>query len=87
MKDPVPIVPGTVYPSFRMIQHSPAPIGRFLGYAHPEGEVHISEDSSWLNCPGHDNTSTDCIVGDVPNIFESVPGDHSGPYNGVTMGC
>jgi hypothetical protein len=61
--------------------------GRFLGYAHPSGEVHIQDNGQWLSCPGHDNTSTQCTVGDVPNIFEGSTGDHDGPYNGVTMGC
>ena len=36
---------------------------------------------------GQDNTSTECIVGDVPNIFDGNLSDHDGPYNGVTMGC
>ncbi|KXN85765.1 Lipase [Leucoagaricus sp. SymC.cos] len=61
--------------------------GRFLGYHHASGEIHISEDNSWLSCPGQDNTSTQCIVGDVPNIFDGNTGDHAGPYNGITMGC
>jgi len=67
----------------------PIPIvpGRFLGFAHPAGEVHIMADNSWVSCPGQDNTSTECEVGDVPNIFDSTPGDHSGPYDGVHMGC
>ncbi|KAG7094313.1 hypothetical protein E1B28_007915 [Marasmius oreades] len=61
--------------------------GRFLGFAHPNGEVHIKEDNTWASCPGHDNTDKQCIVGDVPNIFVGDPGDHSGPYDGVDMGC
>lgn len=67
----------------------PIPIvpGRFLGFHHPSGEVHIMSDNSWVSCPGQDNTSSQCEVGDVPNIFESSPGDHSGPYDGVHMGC
>ena len=36
---------------------------------------------------GQDNTSNQCIVGDVPNIFEGDEGDHDGPYDGVEMGC
>lgn len=41
-----------------------------------------------LTCSiGQDNTSTECIVGDVPNIFDGDLSDHDGPYNGVTMGC
>ena len=36
---------------------------------------------------GQDNPSTECIVGDVPNIFDGDLSDHDGPYNSVTMGC
>ncbi|KAF8887329.1 lipase class 3 family protein [Infundibulicybe gibba] len=61
--------------------------GRFLGYHHPSGEVHIQDSGAWVSCPGQDNTSSDCIVGDVPNIFDGHEGDHSGPYDGVKMGC
>lgn len=61
--------------------------GRFLGYAHPSGEVHIMDNNQWVNCPGQDNTSDDCIVGDVPNIFDGDESDHDGPYDGVEMGC
>ncbi|KAF5312576.1 hypothetical protein D9619_002467 [Psilocybe cf. subviscida] len=61
--------------------------GRFLGYAHPSGEVHIKDNSQWISCSGQDNTSTDCVVGDVPNIFDGSTSDHDGPYDGVEMGC
>lgn len=61
--------------------------GRFLGFHHPSGEIHIQDSGSWVSCPGQDNTSDQCEVGAVPNIFESDEGDHSGPYDGVTMGC
>jgi len=61
--------------------------GRFLGYHHPSGEVHIQDSGAWLACPGQDNTDTLCTVGDVPNIFDGSTGDHSGPYDGVHMGC
>ena len=78
--------------------------GRFLGYHHPSGEVHITDSNVWEACPGgqdsamreriltspfsgQDNTSDLCIVGDVPNIFESDESDHDGPYDGVEMGC
>lgn len=36
---------------------------------------------------GQENTSDLCEVGDVPNILESDPSDHFGPYDGVKMGC
>ncbi len=26
--------------------------GRFLGYHHPSGEIHIVDSGSWLSCPG-----------------------------------
>ncbi|KAF8174959.1 lipase class 3 family protein [Pholiota molesta] len=61
--------------------------GRFLGYVHPSGEVHIMDNNQWMSCPGQDNTSNECTVGDVPNIFSGNTGDHSGPYDTVTMGC
>jgi len=58
-----------------------------LGYHHPSGEVHITEAGAWDTCPGQDNTSTSCIVGDVPNIFDGNTSDHTGPYDGINMGC
>ncbi|KAL7277102.1 hypothetical protein ACG7TL_008947 [Trametes sanguinea] len=61
--------------------------GRFLGFHHTSGEVHIVDTGAWLSCPGQDNTSDDCIVGDVPNIFEGDESDHDGPYDGIEMGC
>ncbi|KAF7968057.1 hypothetical protein HWV62_32079 [Athelia sp. TMB] len=70
-------------------KEDPVPIlpGRFLGFVHPAGEVHIEDSNAWVACPGQDNPSTLCIVGDVSNIFEGDVSDHDGPYNGVTMGC
>ncbi|KAI0667866.1 lipase [Trametes maxima] len=60
--------------------------GRFLGYHHPSGEIHIQDSGSWAACPGQDNTSTQCIVGDVPTIFQGNPANHNGPYQGIEMG-
>ncbi|KAN0132756.1 lipase [Lactarius tabidus] len=70
-------------------KEDPIPIvpGRFLGFDHPSGEIHITDSNTWENCPGQDNPSNLCIVGDVPNIFDGKTGDHRGPYNGITMGC
>ncbi|KAG6827782.1 hypothetical protein H0H92_010475 [Tricholoma furcatifolium] len=70
-------------------EEDPIPIvpGMFLGYVHPSGEIHIQDSGAWMACPGQDNPSTECIVGDVPNIFDSDESDHDGPYNGVEMGC
>ncbi|KAI0739453.1 lipase [Daedaleopsis nitida] len=61
--------------------------GRFLGYHHPSGEIHIQDSGAWFACPGQDNTDDRCIVGDVPNIFEGDPDDHDGPYDGIEIGC
>ncbi|TFK39676.1 lipase [Crucibulum laeve] len=61
--------------------------GRFLGFAHVNGEIHIGNDSSWVSCPGQDNTNSQCTIGYTPNILVGNPDDHSGPYDGVTMGC
>ena len=35
-------------------EKDPIPIvpGRFLGFHHPSGEVHITDPSTWENCPG-----------------------------------
>ncbi|KAF8259379.1 lipase, partial [Lactarius quietus] len=70
-------------------EEDPIPIlpGMFLGFVHPSGEVHITDSGTWENCPGQDNPSTLCIVGDVPNIFDGNLDDHDGPYDGITMGC
>ncbi|KZS99722.1 alpha/beta-hydrolase [Laetiporus sulphureus 93-53] len=70
-------------------EEDPIPIcpGRFLGFVHPSGEVHIEDSGEWASCPGQDNPSTQCIVGDVPDIWDGDESDHDGPYGGVTMGC
>jgi len=31
--------------------------GRFLGYHHPSGELHIQETNEWVSCPGELRTS------------------------------
>lgn len=61
--------------------------GRFLGFHHPSGEIHITESNAWAACPGQDNTNSQCTIGTVPNIFEGHDGDHTGPYDGINMGC
>lgn len=70
-------------------EEDPIPIlpGLFLGFHHPSGEVHITDAGVWEACPGQDNDSNLCIVGDVSNIFDGTESDHDGPYDGVTMGC
>ncbi|KAJ7623664.1 lipase [Roridomyces roridus] len=53
--------------------------GRFLGFHHPTGEIHIQDSGAWESCPGQDNDDDRCIVGDVPNIFDGDVSDHDGP--------
>ncbi|KAG7442590.1 lipase [Guyanagaster necrorhizus] len=67
----------------------PVPIlpGRFLGFHHCSGEKHITDSDAWVSCPGQDNDDDQCIVGEVANILEGDADDHSGPYDGVTIGC
>ncbi|KAF9224200.1 alpha/beta-hydrolase [Gyrodon lividus] len=70
-------------------EEDPIPIcpGMFMGFVHPSGEVHIQDSGEWAACPGQDNPSTQCIVGDVPEIWDGDLSNHDGPYNGVEMGC
>nr|ABN45742.1 lipase [Antrodia cinnamomea] len=70
-------------------EEDPIPIcpGMSLGFVHPSGEVHIEDSGEWAACPGQDNPSTQCIVGDVPSIWDGDESDHDGPYNGIEMGC
>ncbi|KAG1908103.1 Alpha/Beta hydrolase protein [Suillus fuscotomentosus] len=70
-------------------EEDPIPIcpGIFLDFVHPAGEVHIQDSGEWASCPGQDNPSTQCIVGDVPEIWDGDESDHDGPYNGVEMRC
>ncbi|KAF9563620.1 alpha/beta-hydrolase [Agrocybe pediades] len=60
--------------------------GLFLGFHHPQGEKHIVDDLSWVDCTGEDNTDSRCTTGDVSNVFEGKIADHDGPYDVVTMG-
>ncbi|KAG8812716.1 hypothetical protein FRC17_001883, partial [Serendipita sp. 399] len=66
----------------------PVPIlpGRFMGYVGNLGEIHIRDDSAWINCPGNDNTSAGCTVADVGNVLISNIIHHLGPYNNILMG-
>ncbi|CAE7158483.1 unnamed protein product, partial [Rhizoctonia solani] len=68
--------------------HDLVPIlpGRFLGYAHPNGEKHIVSAGSWTACAGHDNTDKSCTTGAVPTVFNGRSKDHIGPYEGVYIG-
>ncbi|KAH7091707.1 lipase [Auriculariales sp. MPI-PUGE-AT-0066] len=59
--------------------------GRFLGFAHPSGEVHINSKGQWLRCTGQDSTEVGCTIDAVPNIFAGNTDDHAGPFNGIDI--
>ena len=64
-------------------QEDPIPTvpAKALGFVHPSGEVHIQDSGSWVACPGQDNPSTLCIVGDVPTVLQGNLTNHDGPYD------
>ena len=59
----------------------PIAVGEFLGYVHPSGEIHIQKPGVWVVCPGQDNPSSMCIVGDEPTLLNGNIMDHLGLYN------
>ncbi|KAF9529413.1 alpha/beta-hydrolase [Crepidotus variabilis] len=61
--------------------------GRFLGYAHPEGEIHLEGPGKGFACSGNDDaTDPDCTINVVPNVFSGNILDHLGPYEGIYIG-
>ncbi|KIJ64648.1 hypothetical protein HYDPIDRAFT_181861 [Hydnomerulius pinastri MD-312] len=61
--------------------------GRFLGFSHVMGEVHIIKPNDAVECPGDDDaTDSQCTIMTVPNIFEGDILDHLGPYQGIYIG-
>ncbi|KAI6113356.1 Alpha/Beta hydrolase protein [Pisolithus croceorrhizus] len=70
-------------------QHDPVPVVPFksIGYAHPNGEIHIEGNYDWAICPGHDNPSRGCIVGADEQSWKTKFADHWGPYNGIMLEC
>ncbi|PPQ63476.1 hypothetical protein CVT24_005133 [Panaeolus cyanescens] len=78
-------------PNFRRINNEldiiPIVPGRFLGFQHPHGEVHIISPNNAVSCPGDDDaTDPECQIQSVPNIFEGSILDHLGPYQGISIG-
>ncbi|PBK69070.1 lipase [Armillaria solidipes] len=59
---------------------------RLLGFHHPSGEIHIS-DNNWNSCPGQENPSDECTDGAVETILSGDIFDHTGPYDGITIRC
>ncbi|KAH8822749.1 Alpha/Beta hydrolase protein [Flagelloscypha sp. PMI_526] len=61
--------------------------GRSLGFAHPDGEVHLLDDNgNAVRCTGIESEEKDCTIDSVPNILFGNPFDHLGPYAGISIG-
>jgi hypothetical protein len=69
-------------------KHDPFPIlpFQFLGFRQPSGEVHIDQNNNWVECPGQENSSKECIDGAVDEFYDGTLEDHEGPYDGIVMG-
>ncbi|TFY75768.1 hypothetical protein EWM64_g8245 [Hericium alpestre] len=70
-------------------EHDLVPIvpGRFLGFEHPKGEVHIVSPGNAVACSGDDDaTDSQCTIKTVPNILDGSVANHLGPYEGISMG-
>jgi hypothetical protein len=79
--------------NFQRINHDHDPIptvpGRFLGFQHPSGEIHLSDDGPITTCLGEDDgTDAACSDDVVSNLLKSNILDHLGPYGsaGIHMG-
>ncbi|KAI0372183.1 alpha/beta-hydrolase [Pilatotrama ljubarskyi] len=61
--------------------------GRFLGFQHPHGEIHIVSPGNAVACSGDDDADdAQCTIKTVPNILEGNILDHLGPYEGISIG-
>ena len=81
----------TQVPDFVRInnEHDLIPIvpGRFLGFKHPHGEIHIVSPGNAVSCSGDDDSSdTKCTIKTVPNILDGNVLNHLGPYEGINLG-
>ncbi|KAF5322219.1 hypothetical protein D9619_001889 [Psilocybe cf. subviscida] len=61
--------------------------GRFLGFEHPHGEIHIISPNNAVACSGDDDaTDSQCTISSVPNVLEGNILNHLGPYQGISIG-
>jgi hypothetical protein len=60
---------------------------RTIFFVRPAGEIHITDNDSWVSCSGQDNTDPQCQTGAVPNFTKGDAKYHRGPFNGITVGC
>jgi hypothetical protein len=83
----------TTISDFSRVNHDHDPIptvpGRFLGFSHPSGEIHLVDDGPILKCAGRDDgDDKECSDKAVSNILFGNILDHLGPYGeaGIHMG-
>ena len=84
-------LPLSQVPDFKRVnnEQDPVPIvpGRFLGFQHPQGEMHLLSAGNAVSCPGNDDaTDAECTISSVPNVFAGDILDHLGPYEGIFVG-
>lgn len=61
--------------------------GRFLGYSHPHGEIHLISPGNAVACSGDDDaTDSQCQIQSVPNVLAGNILNHLGPYEGLYIG-
>ncbi|OJT09887.1 Lipase [Trametes pubescens] len=61
--------------------------GRFLGFQHPHGEIHIVSPGNAVACAGDDDgDDKTCTDKTVPNILFGDILNHLGPYEGISIG-
>lgn len=61
--------------------------GRFLGFVHPHGEIHIVSPGNAVSCAGDDDgDDKTCTDKTVPNILFGDILNHLGPYEGISIG-
>ncbi|GLB38530.1 putative alpha beta-hydrolase [Lyophyllum shimeji] len=78
-------------PDFRRVNNEkdlvPIIPGRFLGFVHPQGEIHLLSKGRAVACAGQDNANdAQCQIETVPNVLEGNILNHLGPYEGVFIG-
>ncbi|KAF8236480.1 alpha/beta-hydrolase [Tricholoma matsutake] len=61
--------------------------GRFMGFSHPQGEIHIVSPKHAVACSGNDDAvDVQCQIKTVPTIFAGDINSHEGPYDGIRIG-
>ena len=61
--------------------------GRFLGFEHPKGEVHLLSAGNAVACSGDDDDDdSQCTDKTVSSVLDGNVLNHLGPYEGIHLG-